>query len=229
MKARLLESREISPDVRHFWFEAPETASLDFQPGQFLSFTGMFAGKNITRAYSIASPPEGNRFELCLNLVREGHFSPHLFGMAPGDEVEMKGPYGVFTFREPVGDTLLVATGTGVAPFRSMLLARLPQDDQHVFTLIFGVRHEHGILYREEFEELARQYPHFRFHPTLTRPGDQWQGKTGRVQQHTLKALGERRDVTVYICGMKEMVDETRALLKEAGLDRKRIVVEKYD
>ena len=91
------------------------------------------------------------------------------------------------------------------------------------------MRHEHAILYRGEFEELARRHGNFRFEPTLTRPGPEWRGLQGRVQPHVFQALGERRDLDVYICGMKEMVDQVRALLKEAGLERKRIIVEKYD
>jgi NAD(P)H-flavin reductase len=161
--------------------------------------------------------------------VEEGRFSPYLFGMTPGDEVEMKGPYGTFVFRQPIQDSILVATGTGIAPFRSMLMAELAHDSMHRFDLILGVRHEHGILYREEFEELTRQHPNFTFNPTLTRPGPAWTGSHGRVQLHVLRTVGERRDLHVYICGMKEMVDEVRALLKEAGLERKQIVVEKYD
>jgi NAD(P)H-flavin reductase len=229
MRARLIESRIISPEVRHFVFEVPGQEYLTFQPGQFLSFTADFDGKNITRAYSIASPPHQNRFELCLNRVEEGRFSPYLFRMEPGDEVEMKGPYGTFVFRQPIRDTILVATGTGIAPFRSMLMAELAHNSAHQFHLVLGVRHEHAILYREEFEELTRLHPNFHFHPTLTRPGPAWTGSHGRVQLHVLKALGDRRDIDVYICGMKEMVDEVRALLKEAGLERKQIIVEKYD
>lgn len=229
MKARLLDWRVISPEVRHFVFDVPEQEYLTFQPGQFLSFTADFEGKKITRAYSIASPPHANRFELCLNRVEDGRFSPYLFQMGVGDEVEMKGPYGTFVFRQPIRDSIMVATGTGIAPFRSMLMAELPHDSTHRFELILGVRHEHGILYREEFEELAAKHGNFGFHPTLTRPGPAWEGFNGRVQIHVLQALGERRDVDVYICGMKEMVDEVRALLKEAGLERKQIVVEKYD
>ncbi len=229
MIARLLESYVISPEVRHFRFEVPEQEYLTFLPGQFLSFTAQFEEKKITRAYSIASPPEANRFELCLNRVEEGRFSPYLFRMAPGDEVEFKGPYGTFVFRQPVGDCLMVATGTGIAPFRSMLMAQLPHDSTHRFELIFGVRHEHGILYGSEFEELTRKHENFRFEPTLTRPADTWTGTRGRVQAHVLAAVGERRDLDVYICGMKEMVDDVRGLLKEAGLERKRIIVEKYD
>lgn len=229
MRARLIESQVVSAEVRHFVFDVPDEEYLTFQPGQFLSFTKEFEGKNITRAYSIASPPHRNRFELCLNRVEDGRFSPYLFTMNPGDEVDMKGPYGTFVFRQPIADSIMVATGTGIAPFRSMLMAELPHDSTHRFQLIFGVRHEHGILYREEFEALARDHENFHFTPTLTRPGPAWSGSHGRVQLHVLKALGERRDVHVYICGMKEMVDETRALLKEAGLERKQIIVEKYD
>ena len=84
-------------------FEAPEMTALEFVPGQFVSFSGMVGGKSITRAYSIASAPShSNRFELCLNRVAEGVFSPHLFDMFPGDIVEMKQPLGTFVLREPL-------------------------------------------------------------------------------------------------------------------------------
>src|SRR5437762_559338 len=79
MKARLLEWREIAPQTRNFVFEVPESERIAFVPGQFLSFTAEINGKEITRAYSVASPPDGNRFELCLNLVEDGLFSPLLF------------------------------------------------------------------------------------------------------------------------------------------------------
>jgi ferredoxin-NADP reductase len=92
MRARLVESREIGPDVRHFLFDVPETDNLEYTPGQFVSFSEMVLGRPVTRAYSVCSAPDGNRFELCLNRVREGLFSPWLFEMAPGDTVHMSGP-----------------------------------------------------------------------------------------------------------------------------------------
>jgi ferredoxin-NADP reductase len=81
MQARLIQSFDIAPGVRHFVFEAPDVHKLDFIPGQFVSFSGLANGREITRAYSIASAPplSGSRFELCLNLVPDGAFSPHLF------------------------------------------------------------------------------------------------------------------------------------------------------
>jgi CDP-4-dehydro-6-deoxyglucose reductase len=220
MKARLKDSREIGPNTRHFEFD-PIDWKPAFVPGQFLSLTR----DEITRAYSIVSPPHTDTFALCANLVPDGHFSPFLFRMETGDEVDFKGPYGAFIMKRAPSDSIFVATGTGIAPFRSMLLSEL---DRPV-TLIFGVRHREGLLYNDELQRLAEQNPDFRYEPTLTRPPEDWDGRAGRVQPHVMEALGERRDVDVYICGLREMVDDLRAKLKEAGLDRKRIIYEKYD
>lgn len=228
MKARLIESREIAPNTRHFEFEALDWQAA-FVPGQFLSVTATIGENEITRAYSIVSPPNGNQFAFCANLVQEGHLSPFLFALQPGDEIHFKGPYGAFILRRPLSDSIFVATGTGIAPFRSILLSKLREHPDRHFTLIFGVRHEHGLLYNDEWRGLAAELPNFEYWPTLTRPPDHWTGRTGRVQSHTLEALGERRDIDVYICGLREMVDDMRQQLKAAGLDRKRIVYEKYD
>jgi ferredoxin-NADP reductase len=229
MKARLLESREIAPEIRHFVFEVPETPQFAFIPGQWVSVEELVDGESITRAYSIASPPDGNRFELCLNRVQNGHLSPYLFTLDPGDTVEMRGPFGTFILREPPNESVLVATGTGIAPFRAMLPARLAKDSSQQITLLFGVRHEGSLLYRAEFEALERAHANFRFWPTLTRPEPGWSGRTGRIQQHLEEAVGERRDCDVYICGLRAMVDETRALLRTLGFDRKRMIYEKYN
>jgi ferredoxin-NADP reductase len=228
MKARLVQAREIAPNTRHFEFESPEWKAA-FVPGQFLSLTATIGEDDITRAYSIVSPPDGHSFALCANLVQDGHLSPFLFSLNPGDEIDFKGPYGAFILRRPVSDSLFVATGTGIAPFRSMLIANLAAHPDRCFTLIFGVRYEHGLLYHDELSRLAENHPNFDYRPTLTRPPGHWTGRVGRVQQPTIEALGDRRDMDVYICGLREMVDDMRAKLKELGLDRKRIIYEKYD
>jgi len=231
MEARLIESREIAPGVRHFGFEALGVERLEFLPGQFTSFTDVIEGKEITRAYSLASAHSGtNRFELCLNRVDPGHLSPRLFEMRPGDRMEMRLPLGQFVLRQPPRDSIFIATGTGIAPFRSFLLAHLNQSSP-AFTLLFGVRYASHLLYREEFEEMALRYPQFRFWPTLTRPEAGWTGRQGRVQTHLAEAaIGERRgDLDFYLCGLKEMVNDVRSVLKSQGFDRKQIFYEKYD
>jgi CDP-4-dehydro-6-deoxyglucose reductase len=229
MRAVVLEFHDIAPEVRHFVFEVPALQRLHFKPGQFVSFQETLNGKKITRPYSIVSLPNGNRFELCLNLVDGGVFTPHLFKMKPGDSIETSAPLGFFVIRDPAKDAVFIATGTGIAPFRSMAPHYLSNPQAKQLTLLFGVRHEQTIYYRVDFEALARTYSNFRFWPTLSRAGPSWTGRTGHVQSHLLEALDGRRDLDVYICGLKAMVDGVRAMLKELGFDRKQIIFEKYD
>jgi ferredoxin-NADP reductase len=231
-RAKLLNARDLAPEVRHFEFEVPDTTEFAFTPGQFISVLDRVDTKEITRAYSIASPREGNRFSLCLNRVPDGLVSPRLFQLQPGDEIEFGAPLGYFTLRHPGHKAVFVATGTGIAPFRSILLDHLPKMETHI-TLLFGVRYEAGLLYRQEFESLAGQYPTFQFLPTVTRPTSSWTGRTGRVLSHLDEALNltsyDQSTVDVYICGLREMVDDVRSELKARGFDRKQIIYEKYD
>jgi ferredoxin-NADP reductase len=229
MRARLIESHEIAPDVRHFLFAAEGVERLEYLPGQFVSLSAECDGKTITRAYSLASAPRGDaRFELCLNRVERGHISPRLFAMQPGDSIEMRPPLGMFVMRHPPRESVFIATGTGIAPFRAMLEAHLTTASPAI-TLVFGVRYESHLMYRAEFEALARDFSQFRFWPTLSRPDESWTGRTGHVQTHLAEAVGDRRDLDVYLCGLKQMVDDVRGLLKGMGFDRKQIFYEKYD
>jgi len=233
MRAKLIESFELAPEVRHFVFEAGDAGHndfhFDFVPGQFVSFSALLAGKQITRAYSIASAPgRGNRFELCLNRVPMGLFSNFLFEMKPGGDVEMQPPLGMFVMRQPARESLFIATGTGIAPFRSMLQSHLTESSPTI-TLLFGVRYQSHLMYGAEFIQLALRFPRFRYWPTLSRPDPDWRGRTGHVQEHLDEALAGRRDMDVYLCGLKAMVDDVRRLLKGIGFDRKQIFYEKYD
>ncbi|MBI2689668.1 MAG: FAD-dependent oxidoreductase [Acidobacteria bacterium] len=229
MIATLLEYRDLSSTIRHFTFEVPER--LDFQPGQFASLNAMVGGKEITRAYSLAAASKGdNRFEICLNLVEDGVFSPHLFALKVGENVLLKGIYGAFLWRQPPMDTILVATGTGIVPFRAMLQDHYCRgSEKRDITLIYGTRHAENLLWAEEFRALEANHAGFRFVPTVTRPDQDWKGEAGRVQPILLGLLGDRKDVQVYACGLKEMVDSVRALCKERGLERRQIIFEKYD
>lgn len=229
MQARLVSSQELADGVRHFVFEAAGVQRLNFVPGQFVSFSHQVNSHTITRAYSLASAPSGdNRFELCLNRVEDGNLSPYLFAMSPGDEIAMSEPLGTFVLRTPPRDSILIATGTGITPFRSYLQAYLPHGSPR-FLLLFGVRYESHLLYRAEFEAMAKQYPQFDFWPTLSRPSDPWKGRSGHVQSHLQEAIAGRRDIDFYICGLKPMVDDVRGMLKELGFDRKQVRYEKYD
>jgi CDP-4-dehydro-6-deoxyglucose reductase len=230
--ARLVSRLPLTADISHFVFEVPEVKRIAFEPGQFIWLCPQVEKRRMPRPYSIASPPNGdNRFELCLNRLPAGPFSQRLFRMRPGEAIPFDGPAGSFLLRQPFRDSLFIATGTGIAPIRSMIGHLLQGGASAGLTLLFGARDAESILYRKEFEELAARHPNFQFHPTLSRVassnGAAWAGRRGYVQEHLFELLGSRTGVDVYVCGLPQMVQDVRARLMEKGFDPASIFYEK--
>ena len=235
LTARLTGSVSLSEATKHLEFEVEGVEQFNFVPGPFVSVKQRKPdGKEHTRAYSIASTSHGdNRFDLCLNRVDEGFLSNWLCDLEVGTTLEFHGPHGLFTLREPRRDSVFIATGTGVAPIRGMvhgLFGKPEHHEDHEFWLVFGTRYEENLYYREEFQRIAREYDNFHYVPTLSRCGELWTGCKGYVQDHVREIVGDRKDMQAYICGLHQMVDANRKLLKEElGWDRKQIVFERYD
>jgi ferredoxin-NADP reductase len=234
LDARVVRSTSLSEFTRHIELEVVGVSRFGFVPGQWLSVkANTFDGEEITRAYSIASPPsENGRVAFCLNRVQDGFMSNHLCDLKEGETITFQGPFGDFILRPPLRDTVLIATGTGVAPFRSMLHWLLADNTRHQgrdFWLLFGARHRQDIYYREEFETLAAAHGNFHFLPTLSRATDDWKGLRGYVQQHLGEIVGMRTDMHAYICGLDKMVKANRDMLKSLKWDRTSIRYEKYD
>jgi CDP-4-dehydro-6-deoxyglucose reductase, E3 len=189
-------------------------------------------GEPLVRAYSIASPPRADgTYDVAVTKVADGPMSTWLHALEPGASLVQSHAQGFFTLDEPTRPILMIATGTGVSPIRSMLLAMRNEFPDVPVALVFGNRTEADILYRDDFEGLARIWPAFTFAPTLSRPSPSWNGRTGYVQTHLrelVTTLGG--DVDAYVCGLNKMVAEVRDLLrKQIGLDRKRVHTERYD
>jgi ferredoxin-NADP reductase len=234
LEARVLRSAALSAFTKHIEVEVTGLSHFGFVPGQWLSVKATTPeGEEMTRAYSIASPPtENGKVAFCLNRVQDGFMSNYLCNLEAGATIAFQGPFGDFTLRPPLRDTVFIATGTGVAPFRSMLhwlLAEKERHQDHQFWLLFGSRHPQDIYYRDEFVQLAARHPNFHFQPTLSRAPENWQGLRGYVQQHLGEVVGMRTDMHAYICGLDKMVQANRDLLKTQGWDRKSIRYEKYD
>lgn len=232
--AQLLRSVPLSEFTKHLELEVSGVPRFGFVPGQWLSVKATTPdGEEITRAYSIASQPsENGHFAFCLNRVQDGFMSNHLCELAEGSSITFQGPFGDFILRPPLRDTVLIATGTGIAPFRSMLHWLLASPDRHQdreFHLLFGARTKQDLYYREEFEQLAAEHSNFHFMPTLSRADDNWNGLRGYVQQHLGEIVGMRNDMHAYICGLDKMVKANRELCKSLGWDRTSIRYEKYD
>jgi ferredoxin-NADP reductase len=231
--ARLTRSTVLSEVTKHLEFEVEGVPRFGFVPGQWLSLTQTKPdGEEITRAYSLASPPAGNRFAFCLNRVQDGFMSNYLCDLEVGGEISGQGPFGNFILRPPLRDTIFIATGTGIAPFRSMLHWLLADPSRHQgkqFWLIFGSRYEKDIYYHDEFVRLAAEHKNLVYLPTLSQGSPGWKGLRGYVQGHVPTIVNGRTDMHAYICGLDKMVSANRELLKRLGWDRKAILYEKYD
>jgi ferredoxin-NADP reductase len=231
--ARLLHCRDLSDSTKHFAWEVEEAHQFDFVAGQFVSMLAKHDGREITRAYSIASPPRGdNTFDLCLNRVPDGFFSNFLCDLREGDEVRFHGPHGYFILKHPLRDSIFVATGTGIAPIRGMihwLLAEPARHESHQFWLVFGVRYQQDLYYHGEFRQLERDHSNFHYIPTLSRENPGWTGASGYVQEQVEKLVVGRTNADAYICGLRDMVSANRELLKKLGWDRKSILYERFD
>jgi ferredoxin-NADP reductase len=227
--ATLTGFQDLSAAIRSFRFRVADQQAIEFIPGQWMSVSLPDPANPIVRAYSIAAVPNPYEFEICLNLVEEGKLSPRLFGLAPGDQISFRGPLGDFVYRKNGKSALFVATGTGIVPFRAMLSTGLPLEDAPQMTLLQGARHEDNLIYRAEFEQLQAANSNFAYLPTLTRPGSAWTGMIGRVQPFVYDYVAQNPEAQVYLCGLREMVDEIRKELIARGMSKQQIFFERYN
>ena len=225
----------IAPNVRSFRIEVPELPSFDFQAGQFVTMDLPIGEKRLQRwrSYSIANAPDGsNQLELCVVNSAEGLGSKYLFEeIHQGSMLKFKGPDGGFVLPDNIEkDLVFICTGTGIAPFRSMIVdLKNSGKAHHNIHMIFGTREESGILYRTEFEEFARTMPGFQYDVALSRQDD-WSGRKGHVHSIYLEQYAvPRPDVSFYLCGWSSMIDETVAnLILQLGYDRSQVHYELY-
>ena len=162
-------------------------------------------------------------------LLEGGAGTTYLFNNTEvGSELILRGPQGVFTLPDPIEkDLFFICTGTGIAPFRSMLHYMKQHNIPHKnIYLIFGTRNQRDLLYYEEFRQLEQEIEGFEFLPTLSR--EQWEGCCGYVHAVYEKLCETKQPAQFYLCGWKAMVDEARKRIVELGYDRKAIHLELY-
>ncbi len=226
-KAKSIFHKDLTPTVRHFVFDLGE--GFDFKAGQFVNLYIKQGEKILRKPYSIASNPnKSNQIEFCIKHVEDGSMTPHLFSLDKGFEVEIMGPLGLFNL-DLIGDSekiVFIGAGTGVAPLRSMIKEILAKEVTKEVTLIFGVRDENHILYKDEFEEMSEKHPNFKFVPIVSRPSEKWQGRQGYVHQNfdVIDPLNSE----FFICGLTPMIEDSRKKLLELGALESSIHSEKF-
>lgn len=233
---KIIRIEDETSTTKKFWIEIPELERFDFIPGQFVTLDLPIHEQpnKRWRSYSIASPPNGtNVFELIIVLMEGGLGTTYLFNEAKvGTSFPVRGPQGHFVLGDPITtDIFMICTGTGIAPFRSMIqhihLNNIPHKEIY---LIYGTRKCTDGLYLEELFALKTKLPGFHYFPTFSReqnvPEGHYMGYVHGVYEQLLQ--GKKETSEFYLCGWKDMITEARQRIQSLGVDKKSIHFELY-
>lgn len=229
MKAKLAEKQVFNEKFTQYTFEMLEPHEIHFDAGQYVSIVVDEHGDR--RSYSIASKPEiHHSFDLLIDHTPQGVGTTFLQNLDFGAEVDIMGPLGRFTFSEGGNEEELVfiATGSGVAPFRSMILELL-QDKKETrpITLYWGLRYVENLFWQNEFQDLSEEFENFKFHPVISRAVAEWTLCRGRVTDclsvHEVSVNG-----AYYLCGNAHMIEDVSKMLEEKGVPKENVHHEKF-
>ena len=238
---KLVNSRMLAPNVRHLEFVRDDGQALDFIAGQFIQVHfNSPDGTPTKRSYSLATQHDhafgvNDTVEIAVSYVPGGAASALFTALDEGQQIQCSGPYGRFCLSDKDSNTryLLIATGTGVTPYRAMLpqLKQLMDARAVQVVLLFGARSADDLLYGEDFTRFAADNPNFRFMPCYSRemPGDAGpDARRGYVQNQLAELQPDPAGDIAYLCGNPNMVDSCFEALKASGLPVPHIRREKY-
>ncbi|MBS3134400.1 hypothetical protein J4214_04165 [Candidatus Woesearchaeota archaeon] len=230
---------EETPDVRTLRFNLDKP--MDYKPGQFLmigkDINYNSEIKKIKRAFSIStSPTTRNYFEITVKKEKNGLFTPVIFQLNEGDELEVSGPFGMFVYQRELEDKyteiVLIAGGTGIAPLRSILNYVLDNNIKIKVNLLYSVRTPESIIYKKEIQEIKKKHNNFSSVITVTRPdesNEEWEGQKGRITKELINEIVDELEKAVFfICGPTQMVEDLIRSLKELNARTDQIKIEKW-
>lgn len=224
-----------TPTTKRFVLKVQDNEIFQFRAGQFVTMDLPIHERRLKRwrSYSIANAPnQNNELEFCIVKLDGGLGTTYLFNdVTVGSTITFKGADGVFCLPNVLPNELVfICTGTGIAPFRSMIMDLVQQQKMiQPIHLIFGTRHETGILYTQEWKALEAEFPNFRFSVALSREAVEGH-QHGYVHDIYRRFYGNKKgNVTFYLCGWSAMIDEAVAVLQEElGYEKAQIHYELY-
>jgi len=234
---RLSRWEEIAPGLAIVGVQALEDP-FPFEPGQYatLGLVGRDGPKLIQRPMSVSSSADDlSEYEFFIRHVDAGGFTPLLWGRGVGDPINIKGPKGKFLLQDDGRRALFVASGTGLAPFISMIETLRGRGQQRDIVLLHGVSYAHDLAWREQLTELqdGDDFP-LRYVATISRPGESpdWSGPTGRVEAVVEDQLEEHGltagNATIYVCGNPDMITAVDEIATRRGFPPEQVRKELY-
>ncbi|MDW5376374.1 benzoate 1,2-dioxygenase electron transfer component BenC [Halomonas sp. HP20-15] len=206
----------LSEDSIELIVDLDDEAELTFLPGQYINI--QVPGSDETRSYSFSSRPGDKRASFLIRNVAEGLMSGYLTGTAtPGDSLTMTGPLGSFYLREVKRPLLMLAGGTGLAPFLSMLELLSEKGCDQPIHMIYGVSRDDHLVKRDELDAYAGRLPNFSYTTVVADEASEHPRK-GYVTHHMEADTLHDGDVDVYLCGPPPMVDAVLKHFREQDI-----------
>lgn len=226
--AEVIEKESLTPQITRLSLLVDEDIDLDYMPGQHLYIN---YDSRSERCFSMTSAfAFGNIVDLYIKRIPNGWFTNNtLEHLHPGNKLNISLPHGEFYYRsEDWRPIVFIATGTGIAPVRSILESLLDDDDCPPVSLYWGMRTEQDLFLKEEFESWFDRLYEFNFVPVLSKPSTQWQGRNGYVQYALKEDLADASEYSFYICGSPEMVADVKKMIISLGGDPEYIYTDNF-
>ncbi|VXB88837.1 Ferredoxin / Ferredoxin--NAD(+) reductase [Pseudomonas sp. 8AS] len=225
-EAAISAVRQLSDSTIALSIKGEALNQLAFLPGQYVNLK--VPGSEQTRAYSFSSLPKDGEVSFLIRNVPGGLMSSFLTGLAKaGDSMTLAGPLGSFYLREIKRPLLLLAGGTGLAPFTAMLEKIAEQGSAHPLHLIYGVTNDFDLVEMDKLEALAARIPNFTYSACVANPDSQYPHK-GYVTQHIEPKHLNDGEVDIYLCGPPPMVEAVSRFIREQGIAPANFYYEKF-
>jgi propane monooxygenase reductase subunit len=224
----------LTHDLTRLVLAVHDDEAFNYKPGQYVDIRIPGGGEDDHRSFSMASlAAEAGALEFMIKRYPGGRFSGLLgeSGLSPGDELEVTGPYGVFTLRASSPRRIVfIGGGAGMAPILCLLRSMAEAGVERPATFYYGARTPTDLFHLDELAELAGRLPGFTFVPALSEAteGDGWTGERGLITDVVERMEDELADVDAYLCGPPPMVDAAIAMLERLGVPEAHVYFDKF-
>jgi propane monooxygenase reductase subunit len=244
MVAEVVSNDPVTHDMRHLVLrlvepndsaspgDDPRTPGFKFFPGQYVDIA--VPGTEHVRSFSMANTTcrEDGRLEFVIKIYPDGLFSHFLDSeVSVGDQLNLTGPYGVFTLREGHDtDLVFVGGGAGMAPILALLRSMAERGIERKATYYYGARRRKDLCFEEELRALEGTLANFKYVPALSEPDDSdgWDGETGLITDVVKKYEANLKGTHAYVCGPPPMVEAAMPLLTQLGVPEKHVYFDKF-
>jgi len=230
--AEVVSNEPVTHDMRHLILKLVEPREIRFFPGQYVDIA--IPGTGDTRSFSMAntSSKESGQLEFVIKVYPDGLFSHFLdTTLAVGDQLEVVGPYGVFTLRDGRdSDLVFVGGGAGMAPILCVLRSLAERGSIRKATYYYGARRRRDLCFEKDLYALEESLPNFRYVPALSEPDDDeaWDGEVGLITDVVKRHETDLTNADSYVCGPPPMVEAAMDVLTALGASDKHIYYDKF-